>query len=147
MCLLGCKYGNWDVSMVTHTRNVLTGDVSMVTHTNKALFGHRDIVYGVGWAIIEKWTSANEPASMRSTFPPPPSSAGVPNTVTWEPSVWWRRDMETRSVLLAICEGNPLMTAVDLPQRTVIRALFCSLLLTWTRCETNNRRWFETPWR
>ena len=42
---------------------------------------------GAGCTIIAAWTPSNAPRSSRSTLPPPPSSAGVPITVTREAEI------------------------------------------------------------
>ena len=40
---------------------------------------------GLGWIIIDAAASSKAPALINSTLPPPPSSAGVPSTVTLMP--------------------------------------------------------------
>ena len=56
---------------------------------------------------------------------------------------WWRHDMETRPVLLALCEGNPSIT--DSPKKPVFMSLLISLNKLFN--EESNFRWFETKWR
>lgn len=43
-------------------------------------------VHGAGWHIIARCTPSKTPRSSGWILPPPPSSAGVPNTVTRRPS-------------------------------------------------------------
>ena len=52
---------------------------------------------------------------------------------------WWRHQMETLSVLLVLCEGNPPVTGGS-PHRGQWRgALMFSLICAWTNDWANNR--------
>ena len=52
---------------------------------------------------------------------------------------WWRYQMETFSVLLAICAGNSPVTPVNSPHKGQWRrALMFSLICTWTNGWVNN---------
>ena len=52
---------------------------------------------------------------------------------------WWRHQMETFSVLLALCEGNHRLP-VDFPHKCQWRgALMLSLICAWTNGWANNR--------
>ena len=54
---------------------------------------------------------------------------------------WWRHQMETFSMLLALCAGNSPVTCEFPSQRPVTRSLdVFSLFCTWI-----NSWWFETP--
>ena len=54
------------------------------THTCTQLaYGRVDVLNGHGWAIMEKSVSFMAPASIKTSFPFPPSSAGVPITESW----------------------------------------------------------------
>ena len=54
---------------------------------------------------------------------------------------WWRHQMETFSVLLALCEGEGVHRwPVDIPHKSQWRgALLFSLICTWTNCWVNTR--------
>ena len=55
------------------------------------------------------------------------------------PSSWWRHQMETFFVLLALCKGNPPVTS-GFPLQSLWRgALMISLICTWTNSWANNR--------
>ena len=60
---------------------------------------------------------------------------------------WWRHQMETFSALLALCEGNPLVTGGF--QRPVMRSFdgFFDLRLNKRLNKQSKHRWFETPSR
>ena len=61
---------------------------------------------------------------------------------------WWRHQMEIVSALLAICEGNPLVTGGFPSQRRMTRSLvFFDLRLNQRLSKQPKRRWFETPSR
>ena len=53
--------------------------------------------------------------------------------------LWWRHQMETFSALLALCEGNPLVSDGFPPQRPVTRSFNVSLICDWTNIWANNR--------
>ena len=56
--------------------------------------------------------------------------------------LWWHRQMETCSVLLALCAGNVPITGVtgEFPsQRPVTRSLDIFLIYAWTNGSVNNR--------
>ena len=60
---------------------------------------------------------------------------------------WWHNQMETFSALLALCEGNPLVTTGFPLQRPVTQSFECFL---WSLPEqmaeqTTKRWWFEMP--
>ena len=59
---------------------------------------------------------------------------------------WWRHHMETFSVLLALCEGNPSVTGGFPSQRPVTRsfAIFFDLRLNKSLCIQSKGRWFDT---
>ena len=59
---------------------------------------------------------------------------------------WWRYQMETYSVLLALCEGNPLVTSGFPSQRRSFDVFF-DLRLKKRMSKHSRRRWFETPLR
>ena len=52
---------------------------------------------------------------------------------------WWRHQMETFSVLLALCEGNPVVTGGFFSQWPVTGALMFSLICAWTNGWENTR--------
>ena len=52
---------------------------------------------------------------------------------------WWRHQMEAFSALLALCEGNPLVTGGSPHKGQWRRALMFSLISAWTNGWTNNR--------
>ena len=54
---------------------------------------------------------------------------------------WWRHQMETFSVLLALCEREGVHRwPVDIPHKSQWRgALLFSLICTWTNCWVNTR--------
>ena len=54
-------------------------------------------------------------------------------------TAWWLHQMETFSVLLALCEGNPPVSGGFPSQRPVTRTLNKRLR------KQSRRRWFETP--
>ena len=62
--------------------------------------------------------------------------------IEWEPGVWFNKqscqDMGILSTLLALCEGNPSLTGVFFPYKSLAVQNF-SLLLAWTSCQQNNR--------
>ena len=60
---------------------------------------------------------------------------------------WWRHQMGTFSALLALCEGNPPVTAGFPSQRPVTRNfyVFFDLCLNKRLSKQSRRRWFETP--
>ena len=64
-------------------------------------------------------------------------------------STLWRHQMETFSALLALCEGNPLVTAWFLLQRPVTQSFdICFDLPLNNQLSKQSRcRWFETPSR
>ena len=59
----------------------------------------------------------------------------------------WRHQMKTFSALLALCEGNPLVTGGFPSQRPVTRSfdVFFHLRLNKRLSKQSRRRWFETP--
>ena len=61
----------------------------------------------------------------------------------------WRHQMETFFTLLALCEGNPLVTGGFPSQRPVTRSfdVFFDLRLNKLLSKKSRRRWFETPSR
>ena len=55
-------------------------------------------------------------------------------------TVWWRHQMETFSVSLTLCKGNPPVTRGFPSQRPVMRSfVFFSVICTWTNHWANNR--------
>ena len=60
---------------------------------------------------------------------------------------WWRLQMETFSVLLALCEGNLPVTAWFPSQRPETRSfdVFFDVRLNRLLYKQSRRRWFETP--
>ena len=52
---------------------------------------------------------------------------------------WWCHHMETFSALVALCEGNPLVSGRFPSQRPVARALKFALICAWTNNWANNR--------
>ena len=63
------------------------------------------------------------------------------------PSAWWRHQMETFSVLLAICAGNSPVTGEFPTQRPVTRSfdVFFDLRLNKQLSKQSWGWWFETP--
>ena len=61
-------------------------------------------------------------------------------------SSWWRHQMKTFSALLALCEGNPLVTVGFPSQRPVTRSfdIFFDLRPNKRLNKQLRRRWFET---
>ena len=54
-------------------------------------------------------------------------------------TAWWRHKMETFSVLLALCEGNPPLTG-EFPHKGQLRgAMIFSLIFARTNDWPNNR--------
>ena len=68
---------------------------------------------------------------------------------SWGLYSWWRHQMESFSVLLTLCEGNPLVTGGFLSQRVVTRSfdVFFDLLLNKRLSKQSRRQWFETSSR
>ena len=62
---------------------------------------------------------------------------------------WWRHQMEIFSLLLALCEGNPLVTGGFPSQRLVMRSfgVLFDLRLSKQLSTQSTRRSFETPSR
>ena len=66
---------------------------------------------------------------------------------------WWRHQMEACSAFLALCAGNPPVTAGLPPQRPVTRNFdvlfiyFFDLRLSKRLSKQSGRRWFVTPSR
>ena len=62
---------------------------------------------------------------------------------------WWRHQMETFPTLLALCEGNPLISSGFPSQRPVTRSfdVFFDLRLNEGLSKQSIRWWFETPSR
>ena len=60
---------------------------------------------------------------------------------------WWRHQIETFSALLALCEGNSLVTGEFPSPRTVTRSfdVFVDLRLNKRLSKPSRRRWFEAP--
>ena len=70
--------------------------------------------------------------------------------LVWLPNwSWWRHQMETFSVLLALCAGNSPVTDEFPSQRPVTRSfdVFIDLRLNKRLCKQSWHRWFETPSR
>ena len=61
---------------------------------------------------------------------------------------WWRHQMETFSVLLALCAGNSPVTGEFFSQRRVTQSfeVFFDLRPNKRLSKQSRRRWFETPW-
>ena len=64
-------------------------------------------------------------------------------------TTWLHHQMETFSALLALCEGNPLVTGGFLSQRPVMWSfdVFFELCLNKRLSKQSRNRWFETPSR
>ena len=64
-------------------------------------------------------------------------------------NAWWRHQLETFSVLLAICAGNSPGTGEFLSQRPVARGfgVFFDLRFNKRLSKQSRRRWLETPSR
>ena len=62
---------------------------------------------------------------------------------------WWRHQMETFAVLLALCAGNSTVTGEFLSQKAVTRSfdVFFDLRLNKRLSKQSKRRWFEAPSR
>ena len=62
---------------------------------------------------------------------------------------WWRHQMKTFSVLLALCAGNSPVTGEFPSQRPVTRSfdVFFDLRLNKRLSTHSRRRWFEASWR
>ena len=72
------------------------------------------------------------------------------HTGAWENGwAWWRHQMETFSVLLALCAGNSSVTGEFPSQRPVTRSfdVFSDLDLNKRSSKQSWGWWFETPWR
>ena len=52
---------------------------------------------------------------------------------------WWRHQMKTFAMLLALCAGNSSITGEFPSQRQVTRSLMYSLIRVWTNASVNNR--------
>ena len=79
-------------------------------------------------------------------------TSGFNIVIAWKHIVyitWWRHQMETFSALLALCEGNSLVTGEFLPQRPVTRIfnIFFDLRLNKRLSKQPRCQWFETPSR
>ena len=62
--------------------------------------------------------------------------------------LWWRCDMEILSTLLALCEGNPLVTS-GLPSHRATNAepWYCPYCQAEQAVDqTSSLQWFKTPW-
>ena len=65
-----------------------------------------------------------------------------PFHLLWDPPTnesWWRHQMEAFSALLALYQGNSLVTGEFPSQRPVTRSLMFSLICSWTNGWVNNR--------
>ena len=62
---------------------------------------------------------------------------------------WWRHQIDTFSMLLALCEGNPSVTEGFPSQRSVTRSfdVFFDVRLNKRLKKKSRYRRFETPWR
>ena len=62
---------------------------------------------------------------------------------------WWRHQMESFSTLLALCEGNPLVTGGFPSQGPVMRSfdVFCDLCINKRLSKQSTRRCIEAPSR
>ena len=62
---------------------------------------------------------------------------------------WWRHQMETFSMLLALCAGNSLVTVEFPSQRPVTQSfgVFFDLHLNKRMSKPSRRQWFEMPLR
>ena len=60
---------------------------------------------------------------------------------------WWRHQMETFSVLLALCEGNPPVTGGFPSQKSVTQSFDVCFDLHTAEQTIERRRWFEAPSR
>ena len=72
------------------------------------------------------------------------------NTVsTLLKELWWRHQMETFSMLLALCEENPLVVFGFPSQRPVTQSFDVCFDLCLNKCLTKQlrHRWFEMPSR
>ena len=69
-------------------------------------------------------------------------------TLPWE-WYWWRHQMETFFVLLALCEGNPSVTGGFPSQRPVTRSVdvFFDLRPCKRLSKQSRRQWFENASR
>ena len=61
------------------------------------------------------------------------------NTCTLPATAWWRHQMETFSVLLAICAGNSPVPGEFPAQRPVTRSFHVCLICAWINRWVNNR--------
>ena len=77
------------------------------------------------------------------------TTTGVTKKNRSDANSWWRHRMETFSALLALCEGNPPVTAGFPSQKPVPRSfdVFFDLCLNKRLSKQSRRRWFETPSR
>ena len=69
------------------------------------------------------------------------SARTVPNNLWHEglcPSSWWRHQMKTFSVLLAICAGNSLVSSEFPAQRPVMRSFDGFFICAWINGWVNN---------
>ena len=73
------------------------------------------------------------------------SQLGQVDRVT--PYTWWRHQMETFSVLLALCVGNSPVLGEFPAQRSMTQSfdVFFDLHLNKRLRKQSKRRWFETP--
>ena len=79
----------------------------------------------------------------------PPTSVARRGTLRSRIEPWWRHQMETFSVLLALREGKPPVTGRFPSQRPVTRCFDVSfdVHLNKRLSKQSRRRWFETPSR
>ena len=68
--------------------------------------------------------------------------------ITWQGTTWWRHQMETFSVSLALCVGNSPVTGEFPSQRPVTWSfdVFFDLHLNKRFSKQSWGCWFETPW-
>ena len=62
----------------------------------------------------------------------------IPPSVIWFHDAWWRHQMDTFSVLLAICAGNSPVTSVFPTPKPVTRS-FDVFICSWIHGWVNNR--------
>ena len=139
----GAKYQNWSFPRITiDSKSALIQEI--VWHIKAAIH------YLNHWQLNQWWSSSK--ALISSLGHNAITHFAMTNVLAIDKlriRKWWRHQMETFSAFLALCEGNPPVTAGFLSQRRVTRSLdvLFDLRLDKRLRKQSRRRWFETPAR
>ena len=108
-------------------------------YIQQANIANKSLLWRLRWSLWD-WKRQERKKNYVNTWYEPWSMQPLTiSTFTTQAMVsWWLHDMETLSVLLALCERNPLVTSVFLSNGQKWGPLMFSFLLAWTRYSTNN---------